>query len=261
MLALLRFGVALLLALLCIPAFGWLLLVCADFVGLDDCLTPRPGWPMFSWVSAAALALPPALHAWPDLSRPAGVLIRESLRATLLSFALFALIVLAGARPFFDWMNLPTAITGMVAGNLSLTFACPLSFLSYTVCRKLLPRPTPEEDPPAPMYRFGWLALGILALIAVQPWLTGNEPLLFPNKVELLCATWVIFALRMALHDHANAGFVPIWGALCLMLLFRLSFSLPFAKAPDFAVGGVLIILLVWSCACLLRKESRDWLC
>ena len=36
MLALLRFGVSLLLALLCIPAFGWLLLVCADFVGLDE---------------------------------------------------------------------------------------------------------------------------------------------------------------------------------------------------------------------------------
>ena len=146
MLALLRFGAALLLALFCIPAFGWLLLVCADFVGLDDCLAPRPGWVMFSWVSAAALALPPALHAWPDLSRPASTLTKESLRATLLSFALFALIILAGARPFFDRMNLPTAITGMVAGNLSLTFACPLAFLSYTLCRKLLPRPAPEED-------------------------------------------------------------------------------------------------------------------
>ena len=261
MLSLLRFGSGLLLALLCIPVFGWLLLVCADFAGLADCLTPRLGWGMFSWVSAAALALPPALHSWPDLSRPAGVLIRESLRATLLSFALFALVFLAGARPLFDGMNLPTAITGMAAGNLSLTFAFPLAFLSYTICRYLLPRPAPEEEAPAPMCRFGWIALGILALIAAQPWLTGNEPLLFPNKVELLCATWIIFALRMVLHDHANAGFTPVWGALCLILLFRLKSSLPFAKAPDLAIGGVLILLLVWSCACLIRRESRNWLC
>ena len=261
MLALLRFGIALLLALLCIPAFGWLLLVCADFIGLDDCLAPRPGWATFSWVSAAALALPPALHAWPDLSRPAGVLIRESLRATLLSFALFALVILAGARPFFDWMNLPVPLAGIAAANMSLTLACPLAFLSYTVCRKLLPRPAPEEESPAPMVRFGWLVLGILALIVLQPWLTGNDPLLFPNKVELLCAAWVILALRMALHDHANAGFVPVWGALCLILIFRLSSTIPFAKAPDLAIGGVLALLLVWSCACLIRKECRDWLC
>ena len=261
MLALLRFGLALILALLCIPAFGWLLLVCADFVGLDDCLAPRPGWTMFAWVSAAALALPPALHAWPDLSRPAGEIAREGLRATLLSFALFALVILAGARPFFDWMNLPAPMAGMVAGNLSLTFACPLAFLSYTVCRSLLPRPAPEGNTPAPMYRFGWLVLGILAIIVLQPWLTGNEPLLVSNKVELLCAAWIIFALRWALHDHANAGFVPVWGALCLILMFRLSSTIPFAQAPDLAISGVLILLLVWSCACLLRKESRDWLC
>ena len=261
MLALARFGGALFLALFCIPAFGWLLLVCADFVGLDDCLAPRPGWTIFSWVSAAALVLPPALHAWPDLSRPARVLIPESLRASLLSFALFALVVLAGARPLFEWMKLPAPITGMVAGNLSLTFACPLAFLSYTLCRSLLPRPAPEEESPAPMCRFGWLSFGILALIVFQPWLTGNEPVIFPNKVELLCAAWIIFALRMALHDHANAGFVPVWGALCLILLFRLGSSLPFAKAPDLALGCVLILLLVWSCACLIRKESRNWLC
>jgi hypothetical protein len=261
MLALLRFGVALLVALLCLPAFSWLLLVCADFAGLEDSLAPRAGWIMFSSVSAAALVLPPALHAWPDLSRPAGVLIPEGLRASLLSFALFALVFLAGARPLFEWMKLPAPITGMVAGNLSLTFACPLVFLSYTVCRSLLPRPAPEEGTPAPMYRFGWLSLGILALLVLQPWLTGNEPLLFSSKVELLCAAWIIFALRMALHDHANAGFVPVWGALCLVLMFRLGSSLPFAQAPDLALGGVLMLLLVWSCACLLRRESRDWLC
>jgi hypothetical protein len=261
MLALLRFGAALLVALLCIPAFGWLLLVCADFAGLDDCLAPRPGWIMFAAVSSAALALPPALHAWPDLSRPSGTLLRESLRAVLLSFTAFALVFLAGARPFFAWMQLPAPVTGMIAANLSLTLSCPLAFLSYTISRRLLPRPAPEEETPAPMTRFGWLALGILVLVTVQPWLTGNASLLFSDKLELLCAAWLIIALRIALQDHANAGFAPVWGALCLILMFRLSSTMPFAQAPDLAISGVLILFLVWSCACLLRRESRDWLC
>ena len=93
----LRFAAALALAALCVPAAGWLTLVCADFAGLDDCLSPRPGWMMFAAVSALAIALPPALHAWPDFSRTPRELVRESLRSALFSFALFASAFLAGA--------------------------------------------------------------------------------------------------------------------------------------------------------------------
>ena len=261
MLSMLRFGSAILLALLCIPAFGWLLLVCADFSGLDDCLAPTPGWIMFAAVSSASLALPPALHAWPDLSRPAPTLVCEGFRAVLLAFSLIAVAFLAGARAFFDWMNFPAPMASMVAGNLSLTLACPLAFLSYFISRTLLPRPTPEEDTPAPMTRFGWLALGILALAIAQPWITGNASLLFHNNLDLLCTAWIILALRMVLHDHANAGFVPVWGTACLLLAVRIGNAMPFAKAPDIAIGAAIILALVWSCACLLRKESREWLC
>ena len=261
MLPILRFGAALLLASLCVPAAAWLLLVCADLVGLDDCLSPRPGWRMFAVVSSLALALPPALHAWPDHSRPSRELIQESLRAVLFSFSIFALIFLAGARPLFDWMKLPPLMTGMAAANLSLTFSCPLTFLSYCLSRRLLPRPAPELPAPPAMRRFGWLALGFIVLAAAQPWITGGEALLFPDTLSLVCAAWLVLALRMALAEHGEAGFVPMWGGLCLILSFRLGLSLPFSEPADFAVGILLLILAVWSCVCLLRKESREWLC
>ncbi|MBR5881879.1 MAG: hypothetical protein IKY97_00120, partial [Mailhella sp.] len=103
----LRFAAALILAALCVPAAGWLTLVCADFAGLDDCLSPRPGWMMFAAVSALAITLPPALHVWPDFSRSPRKLACEGQRAALFSFALFAVAFLAGARPLFQWMNVP----------------------------------------------------------------------------------------------------------------------------------------------------------
>ncbi|MBQ4077303.1 MAG: hypothetical protein IJD65_06515 [Mailhella sp.] len=261
MMSVLRLAAALALALPCIPAAGWLLLVCADFAGLDDCLSPQPGWMMFAAVSALAIALPPALHAWPDFSRPSRELAREGLRAALFSFALFAVAFLAGARPLFTWMNVPAPMTGMAAANLSLTFSCPLAFLSYSLSRSLLPRPGPERPAPPAMKRFGWLALALIALAATQPWLTGGAPLLFSSRLSLICAAWLIFALRMALRDHGEAGFVPMWGSLCLLFAFGLGRAVHDAGTADLAIAAVLLLLAAWSCACLLRRESRLWLC
>ena len=261
MLTFLRFWAALALASLAALAVGWLTLVCADFVGLDDCLSPRPGWIMFAAVSAFSMTLPPALHAWPDLSRSPGELVREGLRSTLFSFTIFALLFLAGSRPLFSWMHVPAPMTAMVAANLSLTFSCPLAFISYTISRSLLPRPAPEASAPPAMRRFGWLAYAFLALAAVQPWLTGGEPLLFDNRLSLICAAWIILALRMAVREHGETGFVPVWNAIGLLLVFRLGRAVPFAAPADIAIAAVLFILAIWSCACLFRKESRDWLC
>lgn len=261
MMSVLRLAAALALAGLCVPAAGWLSLVCIDFAGLDDCLAPRPGWTMFATVSALSLTLPPALHAWPDLSRPCRELVRESLRAVLFSFTLFALLLLAGARPFFQWINVPPPMAGLVAANLSLTFSCPLAFLSYTLSRRLLPRQAPASPMPPAMRRFGWLSFLFLALAAFQTWMTGGEPLLFADRLSLLCAAWLIVALRMALHEHGEAGFVPMWGGFCLVCAFRLGQSVPYASPADMAIAAALLLLAVWSCLCLLRRESREWLC
>lgn len=261
MMTVLRFAAALALAALCVPAAGWLLLVCADFAGLGDCLSPRPGWMMFAAVSALAIALPPALHAWPDFSRSPRELMRESLRAALFSFALFALAILAGARPLFTWMNVPAPMTDMVAANLSLTFSCPLAYISYSISRALLPRPAPEQPAPPSMKLFGWLALALILLSAAQPWLTGGEPLLFSSRLSLLCAAWLIFALRMALLSHGEAGFVPMWGGICLLFAIGLGRAVHSAGTADLAIAAFLLLLAALSCACLLRRESRFWLC
>ena len=215
---------------------------------------------MFAVVFSLAFALPPAFHAWPDHSRPSRELIQESLRAVLFSFSIFALIFLAGARPLFDWMHLPPLMTGMAAANLSLTFSCPLAFLSYCLSRRLLPRPAPEQPAPPAMRRFGWLALGFIVLATVQPWITGGEALLFPDTLSLVCAAWLVLALRMAVREHGEAGFVPAWGAMCLLFVFRIGQAVPFAAPADLALAAVLCLVAVWSCACLLRRESRDWL-
>ncbi len=260
MMPVLRLGTALLIAALCTAAACWLTLVCVDLVGFDDGLGPRPGWTMFASVSALALALPPALHAWPDLSRQPSELLRESLRAVLLSFALFAAVFLAGARPFFAWLNIPPSMAGMAAANISLALSCPLAFLSYTASRKLLPHPAPEQPAPPAMRRFGWLTLSFLTLAAAQPWLTGGEALIFPSRLALICAAWIIIALRMALLEHGEAGFVPMWGGFCLICAFRIGRSAPYAHSVDLAIGAILLALALWSCFCLLRTESREWL-
>lgn len=261
MISVLRFAAALFLAGLCVPAAGWLLLVCTDLVGLDDCLSPRPGWMMFAAVSGLALALPPALHAWPDLSRPVRELVRESLRAALFSFSLFAVATLAGARPLFEWLDLPLPVAGMAAANLSLAFSCPLACLAYSLSRRLLPRPAPEKPAPPAMRRFGWLALAFILLAAVQPGITGNDALLFSGSLSLLCGAWIALALRTVLLAHGEAGFVPVWGGFCLICAFKLGRSLPLAEAGDLAFCAALLILATWSCCCLLQRESRAWLC
>lgn len=261
MIPVLRLCTALFLALACIPPVGWLTLVCADFVGLDDCLSPRPGWIMYACVSALALALPPALHSWPDLSRSPRELIREGLRSVLFSFALFALAFLGGAKPFFVWLNIPQPLTAGVAANLSLSFSCPLALMSYWMIRWLLPRPAPDADVPASMRRFGWLALILPALAAIQPWITGGPSILFPSSLALVCGSWVLLSLRLALRDHGNVGFVPAWGGMCLLCAFNLGITFPYVPVLDKIFCAILLLTAVWSCICLLHRDSRLWLC
>jgi hypothetical protein len=108
---------------------------------------------------------------------------------------------------------------------------------------------------------FGWLALALIVLAAAQPWLTGGAPLLFSTKLSLLCAAWLIFALRTALLEHGEAGFVPMWSGLCLLFALGLGRAVHSAGSADLAIAAVLLLLAAGSCACLLRRESRLWLC
>ncbi len=259
MISVLRFCAALAAAALCIPAAGWLTLICADFIGFDDCLSPRPGWVMFSVVSTCALALPPALHMWPDTSRAPKELLREGLRAVLLAFALFAVIFLAGARPFFAWLAVPAPMTAVAASSLAPLFACPLAYASYRIARALVPIPAPEAPAPRPMRFFGRLSLILAALIIFHPWLTGGTPLLFVSRLGLFGAAWLILALRHVLLVHGEMGFIPLWGGFCMFCAFQLGTALPYLNVVELSLSSMLVLVAAGSCFCLLHSENRRW--
>jgi len=261
MIPLLRFSSALLAIMLAVPAVAWLLLICADFVGLDDCLHPQGGWLTFAAVVALAITVPPALYAWPDDLRNGKALLREGARAALLSFALFAVLFLLGARPFFHWLDLPGIMIPIAAGNIAPLLACPAMFLSYRICRALLQRPGPASPAPASMHIFGWLALLFVLSVAFHPWMTEGRSLLFTDRVSLLCAAWVFVALRQVLLVRGEGGFAPAWGMLCLLCAFRLGTTLPGASAMELLAASIILGLALSSSFCLLHPESRRWLC
>lgn len=261
MTSLLRFSSALLGILFAVPVTAWLTLICADFIGLDDCLRPQSGWVMFSVVVAFALTAPPAFYAWPDDLRNGKALLREGARAALLAFALFAVLFLLGARPFFQWLGLPSIMLPVAAGNIAPLLACPLMYLSYRICRALLQRPEPAAPAPKAMNIFGWLALLFILTVVFHPWLTGGRPLLFDGRNTLLCAVWVFLSLRYVLLIRGESGFVPAWGMLCPFCAFRLGSILPGASPLELAVAVLILLLALASSLCLLHPESRRWLC
>lgn len=257
----LRFCFLLLVALLCCVPAGWLLLVCAELTGFDSCLAPRPGWIMFSAFCALATLLPPVLHAWPDESRPLSELVREALRAALFSFALCALAFLALMRPLRDLLGLPDLMMSTAASVFAPFIACLLACASYFICCTLLPRTDPDASPPPSMRLFSWLSLALSIALAVHPWLIGNTPPLFSGGMTSPAVVCLFLALRYALVAGGDTGVVPAWGALCLFCGFRVGTMLPDADAADLAFCALLLLLCTASCLCLLRPESRRWLC
>ena len=257
----LRLCTLFLAASLCAIPAGWLLLVCVELAGFDSSLLPRSGWTMFAAFGALAVTLPPALHAWPDDERPLAEILREVLRAALISFALSAVAFLAGMRPLARFLALPDIMMAPAAAMFAPLVASLLACLSATVCRALLPRPGPEEDAPPSMRRFGWVSLAALVLLLLHPWIIGVHTSLFPGRLlypAFLCA---IVALRHSLIGHGSAGMIPAWSGVCLLLAFRVGTLLPEADGTALAYCAALLLLIVASCFCLLHRESRRWLC
>lgn len=261
MIPLLRLCILFLVAALCALPAGWLLLVCTELAGFDSSLAPRPGWVMFAALCAPAVTLPPALHAWPDDSRPLSELIRETLRAALFSFTLCTLLFLAGMRPLARFLALPDIMMSTAAAMFAPFFASLLACLSAALCRMLLPRPVPEEDPPASMRWFSWITLVLIILLVLHPWIIGIHTSLFPGRLIYPAVMCLFIALRHSFVSHGNAGMVPAWGGVCLLLAFRIGTMLPDADAVGFAFCTALLLLVVASCFCLLHRESRRWLC
>ena len=252
------------LTLAAIPVVGWLILVCADFLSLADCLAPQPGWQLFALILSLSLVLPPPLHAWPDRSRPMAELARETGRAVLFAFSLFALFFLAAARPIFQWLDIPAVLLPLAAANLTPFFSCPLLYISYKMGALLLPRPEPEAPRPSAMRVFSALSLLLVLVLILHPFLTpggSGAPLVHAGRLDMFGAAWRYLALRHVLAICGNAGFVPAWGGCCLISLLDMIRALPGAGAVELAVMASLFALMLASTACLLLPSCRRWLC
>lgn len=258
-----RFFSLFVLALTAIPFVGWLVLICADFLSLDDCLSPQPGWLAFALITSLSLTLPPVLHGWPDETRPLRDIVKETARAMLFSFALFALVFFAGARPFFQWLGLPSIMLPMTALFLAPLLSCPLLYISYKTAVALLPRPGPDAPRPLAVRAFGVLSLLLLLVLIFHGALLPGDhpaPLIHSNRAGMIAAAWRFFALRHVLFVCGNAGFVPAWGGCCLISVLDMMRALPEAGAVELMILAVLFTLMTASCACLLLPTSRRWL-
>ena len=251
------------LTLAAIPFVGWLILICADFLSLEDCLSPRAGWTAFAFLSALSLVLPPALHAWPDLTRSPRLLVKETARAILFAFSLFAVLFLLFARALFRWLALPDIMLPMAALSLAPLISCPLLYISYKIGALLLPRPGPQTPRPSAMRLFGVLSLLLVLTLIVHPFFFPHAggPLAHAGRLDMLGAAWRYLALRHVLSVCGNAGFVPAWGGCCLISLLDMMHALPGAGAAELAAAAALSALMLASCACLLLPSSRRWLC
>lgn len=247
-----------------IPVAGWLILVSADFLSLGDCLDPQAGWMAFALITALSLVLPPALHSWPDLTRTLPDILRETARAMLFSFSLFALFFLLFSRPLLRWLNLPELMMPAAALFLAPLISCPLLYISYKIAVSLLPRSGPATPPPPSIRIFNMLALLLLILLLCHAFLfPGSQSSLITHsgKLAMLCAAWRFFALRHVIGYCGNAGFVPAWGGCCLISILEMLRALPGADPAETAVMAAAFILMTATSVCLLLPSGRRWLC
>lgn len=261
---LIRFFSVLGLTLAAIPLAGWLLLVCADFLSLADCLAPHAGWMVFALICSLSLVLPPALHVWPDHSRALPVILRETARAVLFSFCLFALLLLLLGRPFLAWLHLPRLMLPAAAMALAPLVSCPLLYISYKIASLLLPRPGPGAPAPRSVRLFATLAFVLVLMLTLMPFLLpgiGGAPVLYTSGLNMLCEAWRFFALRYVIAACGNAGFVPAWGGCCLVSVLEMIRAVPSAAGAELFLMAALAVLMIASCVCLLLPSSRRWLC
>ena len=254
----------LVLTLAAIPATGWLLLVCADLHSLTDCLSPQPGWTGFALICALSLVLPPALYVWPDHTRPLSVILRETARAVLLSFALCAIFFLLCARAFFDWIHLPDIMLPMAAFTIAPVFSCPLLYVSYKTVSLLLPRSGPALPAPRSVRAFGAISLALVLMLFLLPFAPTEgigSAVLHTGGLDMICEGWRFFALRYVIAERGNVGFVPAWGCCCLLSLLEMFRALPGAEGADPLLMAVLAALMIAGTVCLLLPSSRRWLC
>ncbi len=256
----LRFSAALLLACLLVPGVAWLVLVCADFAGLENSAAPHPAWKTFSWIMATALTVPPALHLWPDRTHPLQKLFLEGCRAALFSFSVFAVLFIPLAHIFASWLHIPGIMLPLVMKTLAPFLSFPLLCISYAFARNLAPRPSPKHPMPPFGQIFGTSSFLLMMILFLYALAIPKSSSLFPPSFPPAIWALLFFCMRRALTTYGDAGIFPAWGMFCLLHLHWMIMSFSKSDPILLALATPLAVLEIFSSICLLLPSYRRWL-
>ena len=257
------------------PALGfsvWLTLCCADFLPLERAsYEAASAWLLFALHVGMGCLLPPALiggftRLLPREKDPVSplLLLRESARAALLSYALFVTLFFLAAwllqrfLPAFHPMYVPALLS-----RIQALVCCLLLWISWSIAVFLLPPATRHTTPPPGVRLFFVLAwiLALLGLFAspLSPYADGSgtpggtfgHPLDF---FLLAASSWLLFR-------HGLRSMRVIFIALCAAgPLAGLAWLPPDLPPADAAFALSRAILALAACICLWLPSSRAWL-
>ncbi len=263
-----RAGLTLLLLGPALAFTCWLVLTCADFLGVVHFgrgLT-RP-WADFALRVGLGVLLPPALVAGLDERRPWLLRLREACRASLITFTAYAAGFFTVSALLMRYASsMRVAMVPVLLGQIGPLLMCALFYLSYRLVTLMLPLPRPEGPAPAPIRVF--IALGCaLALFPVVEALAPLSPLGLPAldpsfyDARALPQDVFLFATLVWLVGYRGLRvFRPVYVGVCILgpLLTALE---PGVYPPPWQIFHILrAILSLAACVCLYTPPARRWL-
>lgn len=263
-----RAGLTLLLLGPALAFTCWLVLTCADFLGVVHFgrgLT-RP-WADFALRVGLGVLLPPALVAGLDERRPWLLRLREACRASLITFAAYAAGFFTVSALLMRYASsMRVAMVPVLLGQIGPLLMCALFYLSYRLVTLMLPLPRPEGPPPVPIRVF--IVLGCaLALFPVVEALAPLSPLglpaLNPSFYDARALPQDVFLFATLVWLVGCRGlrvFRPVYVGVCILgpLLTVLE---PGVYPLPWQIFHLLRALLsLAACVCLYTPPARRWL-
>lgn len=246
----------------------WLVLTCADFLAIaHDGYGLADNWGDFALRVSLGILAPPALVAGLDAHRPPALRLREACRASLISFAAYAMgffgVSLLLMR-FFSSMR--AGVVPLLLAGLGPLLMCALLTLSYRLIALMLPLPQPSGPAPAPVRVF--VALGCaLALFPIVEALAPESPLglpaLAPSLYDARTLPQDVFlagALVWLVGCRGLRLFRPVYVAVCILGPLFMALEPDVAPLPWQIFRGLRLALSLAACACLYTPAARRWL-
>lgn len=246
----------------------WLVLTCADFLGIVHFgrgLT-RP-WADFALRVGLGVLLPPALVAGLDGRRPWPLRLREACRASLIAFAVFVLGFFAVSAVLMRYgSTLQVALVPVLLGRAGPLLMCGLLYLSYRLITLMLPQPRPEGPPPAPMRVF--ITLGcLLALFPVVEAMAPASPLGLPqldpshyDERALPQDVFLYASLAWLLGRRGLRIFRPVYVGVCILGPLLTFLEPGIYPLPWQIFHALRVVLSATACVCLYTPPARRWL-